>query len=217
LNRQLEKLDQAGSQQGRGTQENGQSGDRQAGQQPGGQQGGDGKSGSGKTGQSSQSEQPAQSGQSGEAGQSGQTGQSSQSAAGRSGGGQDGTPGSGDDVARLREDLNRQMTQVQELMQQLQRDDRTFARGGAGRTFEGQGMTLSAPGTEAFKQDFAKWQELRRQATQALDLAESTLSKKLQEKQAKDRLAAGVDDKAPPAYQQQVDSYFKALATRKKP
>jgi hypothetical protein len=109
------------------------------------------------------------------------------------------------------------MAQVQELMQQLKRDDQTFAQGGAGRTFEGQGMTLSAPGTEAFKQDFAKWQELRRQATQALDVAETTLGKKLQEKEAKDRLAAGVDDRAPAAYQQQVDSYFKALASRKKP
>jgi hypothetical protein len=34
--------------------------------------------------------------------------------------------------------------------------------------------------------------------------------------QAKDRLAAGVDDKAPPEYQKQVDSYFKALAGKKK-
>ena len=78
-------------------------------------------------------------------------------------------------------------------------------------------MTLSAPGTEAFKQDFAKWEELRRQATQVLESVESTLSKKLQAKQAKDRLAAGADDKAPAGYQKQVDSYFKAIAARKKP
>ena len=49
----------------------------------------------------------------------------------------------------------------------------------------------------------------------ALDQVESSLSKKLQEKTAKDRLAAGADDQAPADYQQQVDSYFKALATRK--
>ena len=77
-------------------------------------------------------------------------------------------------------------------------------------------MTLSAPGTEAFKQDFARWEEMRKQATTALDRAEATLSKKLQAQQAKDRLAAGVEDKAPPEYQKQVDSYFKALATKKK-
>ena len=37
--------------------------------------------------------------------------------------------------------------------------------GGSGFTFEGQGMTLSAPGTEAFKQDFARWEQLRQQAS----------------------------------------------------
>jgi hypothetical protein len=78
-------------------------------------------------------------------------------------------------------------------------------------------MTLSAPGTEAFKQDFAKWEELRKQATQALERAESSISRKLQAQQSRDRLAVGVDDTPPAAYQQQVDSYFKALATKAKP
>jgi hypothetical protein len=100
-------------------------------------------------------------------------------------------------------------------MDQLKRDDPTNARGGAGFTYEGQGMVLSAPGTEAFKQDFARWEELRKQATQALDNAETTLTKKLQAKQAKDRLAAGADDKAPATYQEQVDDYFKAIAKKK--
>jgi hypothetical protein len=76
-------------------------------------------------------------------------------------------------------------------------------------------MVLSAPGTEAFKQDFSRWEQLRQQATQALETAETSLSKKLQEKEARDRLAAGADDKAPAAYQSQVDSYFKALAKKK--
>jgi hypothetical protein len=99
----------------------------------------------------------------------------------------------------------------------LGRDDQTFSQGGAGFTFEGRGMTMSAPGTEAFKQDFARWEDLKRQATAALDQAESTLSKKLQAKQARDRLAAGADDKPPAAYQKQVDSYFKAIAGKQKP
>ena len=87
---------------------------------------------------------------------------------------------------------------------------------GAGFTFQGQGMTFSAPGTEAFKQDFARWEDMRRQATTALDRAESALSKKLQAQESKDRLAAGVEDKAPSEYQKQVDIYFKALAAKKK-
>ena len=98
----------------------------------------------------------------------------------------------------------------------MRRDDSELTQGGTGFTFEGQGMVLSAPGTEAFKQDFAKWEALRKQVTLALDRAESSISQRLQARQARDRLAAGVDDKAPASYQQQVDSYFKALATKKK-
>ena len=49
------------------------------------------------------------------------------------------------------------------------------------------------------------------------DDIESTASRKLQEKTSKDRLASGGDERAPAEYQKQVDSYFKALATRKRP
>ena len=123
-------------------------------------------------------------------------------------------------VNELREEFQRELKQAQELMDQLRREDpggMTFDRSGPGFTFEGQGMTLGSPGTEAFKQDFAKWEDLRRQATSALDRAESSLSKKLQAQQSKDRLAAGVEDKAPPEYRKQADAYFKSLATKKKP
>ena len=136
-------------------------------------------------------------------------GDTGRSGRGESGGGQ---PGGGD-VARLRDEYARQLKETQDLMQ---REDPGFSRGGAGFTFQGQGMTFSAPGTEAFKQDFARWDDMRRQATTALDRAESSLSKKLQAQESKDRLAAGVEDKAPPEYQKQVDSYFKALAAKKK-
>ena len=105
-------------------------------------------------------------------------------------------------------------------MEQLRRDDpstMTLARGGgAGFTFEGQGVATSAPGTEAFKQDFAKWEDLRRQMSLALEHAQSSLTKKLQTKESKERLAAGADDKAPLEYQKQVDAYFKAIAAKKK-
>ncbi|MBZ5558837.1 MAG: hypothetical protein LAO77_16320 [Acidobacteriia bacterium] len=148
-------------------------------------------------------------------------GRSAQKSAGESGrageGQQGGGGGSGTDLNRLREEYEKRLRETKDLVDQLRRDDPNYARGGnTGFTFEGQGMTLSAPGTEAFKQDFAKWEDLRRQATQALDRAEATLSKKLQAKESKDRLAAGADDAAPPEYKKQVDDYFKAIATKKK-
>jgi hypothetical protein len=135
-------------------------------------------------------------------------GDTGQQGRGRAGGGEGG-------VAQLREQYAEQLQKTRELMNELQHDDPTFAQGGAGFTFEGQGMTLSAPGTEAFKQDFAKWQQLRQQATQALDRAQTALSKKLQAKEARDRLAAGADERPPAGYESQVDSYFKALAKKK--
>jgi hypothetical protein len=138
-------------------------------------------------------------------GQSGQAGQPQ--AGGRNGG----------DASRLRDEYNRRLQETRKLLDEMRRDDSGVMPGGMGFTFEGQGMVLSAPGTEAFKQDFAKWEALRKQATLALDRAETSLSQRLQARQARDRLAAGVDDKAPADYQQQVDSYFKALATQKKP
>jgi hypothetical protein len=100
-------------------------------------------------------------------------------------------------------------------MEQLQREDTGYSQGGHGFTFEGQGMTLSAPGTEAFKQDFARWDDLRKQATQALDRAASVIVQKLDAKESRDRLASGLDDKAPAGYKRQVDSYFKAIASQK--
>jgi hypothetical protein len=152
--------------------------------------------------------------------QSAQGSQSAQRSPGaegdKPGQGQSGSGGSKLDVGQVREQLNREVQEARALIDQLRRDDPTYAHGGAGLTFEGQGMTLSAPGTEAFKQDFAKWQEMKRQVGAALEQVESTLAKKLQERNAKDRLSAGADDQAPAAYQHQVDSYFKALATRKK-
>lgn len=144
---------------------------------------------------------------------------------GTAGRGERGQPGDGRagggsaELARLRDEYARQLQQTRDLLDQLRdlsdrvrRDDPSAVQG-SGFTFEGQGMTFGSPGTEAFKQDFARWEQLRVQAIKALEGAESALSKKLQAGEAHDRLAAGVDDKAPSEYQQQVDSYFKALAS----
>jgi hypothetical protein len=142
-------------------------------------------------------------------------GESGPAGLGRQGGGSGGS-----DAARLRDGVQRALQETRELMDQLRKDDPTvqpFTRGsGAGFTFEGQGMSTSAPGTEGFKQDFARWDELRRQVAAALEQAQTTIAKKLQAKEGKERLAAGADDKAPPEYQKQVDEYFKAIAAKKK-
>jgi hypothetical protein len=133
---------------------------------------------------------------------------------GRTGEGRQGAGGI--DLSRLNEESLRHLRDAKELIDQLRRDDPGFSRNGAGFTLEGQGMISSAPGTEGFKQDFARWEALRRQVTVALEQAETTLSTKLQANESKNRLAAGVEDKPPTEYRRQVDSYFKAIAGGKK-
>jgi hypothetical protein len=172
------------------------------------------------SGRASQSGRSGESGRAGQAQGQGEGGtQKSSGDSGRAGQGQAGGGASGTELEKLREQYQRQLQETKELAEQMRRDDPTFARGGGGGfSFEAPtNIGVSAPGTEAFKQDFARWEEMRRQATQLLDNVEASVSKKLQAKQAHDRLAAGADDKAPAGYQKQVDDYFKAIASKKKP
>jgi hypothetical protein len=125
--------------------------------------------------------------------------------------------GRGGELDRLRQQAARELQRTRELIDELRRQDPAFVSGGTGFTFEGAGMVFSSPGTEAFKQDVTKWQSLSAEATRALDRAESSLSKRLQDEDSSSRLAAGLDDKAPAGYQQQVDRYFKALGNRRQP
>jgi hypothetical protein len=77
-------------------------------------------------------------------------------------------------------------------------------------------MTFSAPGTEAFKQDFSRWQALRDQATRALDRVSSNIAQRLGQKNRQiERASSGLDDRAPASYRAQVDAYFKAIAAKK--
>jgi hypothetical protein len=120
----------------------------------------------------------------------------------------------GDQAASVREEIERQLKDAQALLDEVRRENPDSARGGMGLTFEGQGMVRSAPGTEAFKQDLSRWEELRKQVTSALDAAELSVAARLRARESQDRLAAGLDDRLPAAYQPHVDSYFKALADR---
>ena len=73
-------------------------------------------------------------------------------------------------------------------------------------------MVSSAPGTEAFKQDFTRWETLHRELTLGLERLESDLSQRVIDKAAKDRLRSGSADRTPVEYRSSVDKYFRALA-----
>jgi hypothetical protein len=70
----------------------------------------------------------------------------------------------------------------------------------------------SAPGTEAWKQDFAAWDVLKVQIAAALERAERETAARLRGQQATDRLNAGTTQRVPDSYKQLIEKYYRALA-----
>jgi len=99
--------------------------------------------------------------------------------------------------------------EAQQLLDQVKRDEQLgFGPG----DLAGFNPGRSAPGTEPWKQDFAKWEELKKQIGAALEKLETNAATRLREQQAKDRLAAGAAQTVPDSYRSLVEQYYKALA-----
>jgi hypothetical protein len=192
-----------GNPQGAAAQENGQA----AGQAPGTTGQPQASQGAGQQGAGQEGQQGTSQGEGQQAGGQ-QTGQST------SGGGQAGTGGGQEgELARLQADYDRELRRASDLMEELRRANP--ALGGRGGTPEGQEFSLSAPGTEAFKQDFARWEVLKAQVNLALERVEASLSQKLRAKETQDRLNAGADQRVPEEYRKMVAKYYQDLAAKK--
>ena len=81
-----------------------------------------------------------------------------------------------------------------------------------GTTPEQWQRSVSAPGTEAFKQDFAKWESLKKNLLVALEQTESQLSDQLRARENRERLNAGRHDAVADTYRELVDRYYQSLA-----
>jgi hypothetical protein len=150
-----------------------------------------------------------QPGAAGQAGQSGtqSTAQGTPGAAGASG---TATGGSAGHLEQLQRDVNQQMQQAARLAESLRRD----APGMQGPdTEEGWWRSFSAPGTEAFKQDFSRWESLKKNLLVALEDVETRLSAELREHENKQRLNAGGHDAVSESYRSLVEKYYRSLAT----
>jgi hypothetical protein len=86
-----------------------------------------------------------------------------------------------------------------------------------GSTPEEWQPSISAPGTEAFKQDFARWETLKRNLLVALEKVERGLADELRAAEARDRLNAGASEAVPDDYRRLVDKYYRALAAPRRP
>jgi hypothetical protein len=88
--------------------------------------------------------------------------------------------------------------------------------GGKMSTPEEHEWSRSAPGTEAFKQDYAAWQSLAADVAKALEGTEAAVAGRLSTALAKDRLRAGGSERVPEGYRRRVSKYFESIATVKK-
>jgi len=98
---------------------------------------------------------------------------------------------------------------ARDLLTELRRENRLENPGEA----DGFNPGRSAPGTEAWKQDFAKWDELKVQIATALERAEQTAADRVRAEQSRDRLNAGATQAVPEAYRRLVEKYYRALAS----
>jgi hypothetical protein len=144
--------------------------------------------------------------------QQGERSPSSQGQQGQTGQDGPGNSGRGGEIQRA-DEQGRPWDQARELVDELRREDGTGSTPEMTRFNPG----ISAPGTEAWKQDFTKWEELKKQMEIALEKAESSLASQLREQQSKDRLNAGATQAVPDAYRRLVDKYYRSLASKKKP
>ncbi len=142
---------------------------------------------------------------------------SQQSADGRAGssGQQGGTSGgNGGRVQQLQREVNERMRDAERLAEEIRRESPGMQ---APNTNEAWWRSFSAPGTEAFKQDFARWESLKKNLLVALEGVESKVSGELRVQENKERLNAGGHDAVGEAYRSLVEKYYKSLAAPRRP
>jgi hypothetical protein len=113
-------------------------------------------------------------------------------------------------LAELQREYLEELRQAGEVGQRLGQSSPGTGR--AMSTPVDQQMVSSAPGTEAFKQDFSRWETLHKEIALGLEKLEAALSQRVVERAAKDRLRAGELARVPDAYRGTVDRYYRALA-----
>jgi hypothetical protein len=153
--------------------------------------------------------------QGGEQGQ--QTQGSQQSAQGSDGrGGQQGgsSGGQGGRLEQLQQDVSQRMRDAERLAEQIRRDNPEMQMANPS---EGWWRSVSAPGTEAFKQDFARWESLKKNLLVAIETIEDQVSSEIRHQQNKERLNAGGHEAVGEAYRDLVDKYYRSLAAPRKP
>jgi hypothetical protein len=160
---------------------------------------------------------PRQGPQQAQGGQQSSPGQAGDQAGGREGtSGQQGSNsgGNGGRLQQLQREVNERAREVERLAEEIRRDNPGMQ---GPNNSEGWWRSTSAPGTEAFKQDFARWESLKSNLLIALEGVESKVSGELRARENKQRLNAGGHEGVSDAYRDLVDKYYRSLAAPRKP
>jgi hypothetical protein len=135
-----------------------------------------------------------------------QSAQGREGSQGQSGGG---SGGNGGRLEQLQREVNEQMREAERLAQSIERENPGMP---GGNSDEGWWRSFSAPGTEAFKQDFSRWESLKKNLLVALEDVETKLSGEIRELENKQRLNAGGHSAVSEPYRALVEKYYRSLA-----
>ena len=113
-------------------------------------------------------------------------------------------------LARLQEELMRQLAASPDLLEQLSRQRPTLTQDL--EQWAQHWRSGPAPGTEAFKQDLSAWEDLRDDVRLALEEFEVVRSRDLTEEETGDRPNLGPNEQTPEEYRQLVEQYYRSLA-----
>jgi hypothetical protein len=119
----------------------------------------------------------------------------------------------GEDVQRLRQQYGREVQRTHEALSKLERSAPGSGLGGT--TPEAHEWSTTDQGTEAFKQDFSKWESLRKEVDSALERYEASVVARAARRSLQDRLSAGGSDRVPDDYRKLIARYYESLARKK--
>ncbi|MEE3104919.1 MAG: hypothetical protein VX273_05050, partial [Acidobacteriota bacterium] len=110
-------------------------------------------------------------------------------------------------------EYDRALHATQDLLDELRRDNSALDQRLANQVENRR--SVSAPGTQAFKQDYSQWEALRRDVELALERFDARRSDYLAKEEMSDSVNAGADDRMPEEYRDLVDTYFRSLVSQK--
>jgi hypothetical protein len=120
----------------------------------------------------------------------------------------------GGELKRAQEEYARAVQRARDMMGTQPLGGRDTS--GAASTPEGHEWSWGAPGTEAWKQDFSKWEALGNGVARALERSEASVAARLSKALLRDRLRAGGSERVPDGYADRVARYYRSLALVKK-